>query len=123
MNRWQPSIEYLELYGVTMAVLLWIKKFKNRTVNLFCDNKSVRDMINNAGTHRKHCMGLLRLLILEGLVHNVKIKCKYVKSKENGKADALSRLDFDRFWKLDETMEPLPLEVPELIWPMTRVWE
>ena len=122
MEQKQPSIEFLELYGVAMAVLLWIRNFANKTINLFCDNKSTRDMINNSGTHCKNCMSLLRLIVLEGLVWNVKIKCKYVKSKENGRADALSRLDFKRFWNLDDTMNETPVRVPNTIWPLSKVW-
>ena len=41
----QPSIEFLELYGVTTAVLLWIKNFKNSTLKLHCDNDSACKMI------------------------------------------------------------------------------
>ena len=37
----EPSIVYLELYAVTIAVLLWIHKFKNKRIYLFCDNMSV----------------------------------------------------------------------------------
>ena len=46
----RPSIEYLELFGLTVGVVLWIHNFRNRTVNLFCDNTSVtsvKDMVNN----------------------------------------------------------------------------
>ena len=45
----------------------------------------------------KHCMTLLRLVVLEGMVYNVRISAKHVGTKQNGKADALSRLDFKRF--------------------------
>ena len=38
MERFQPSIQYLELYAVTVAVLLWVKNFRNMKICLFCDN-------------------------------------------------------------------------------------
>ena len=44
----KPSIEYLELYAVMVGVFLWIHRFSNRRVNLYCDNKSVQDMINDS---------------------------------------------------------------------------
>ena len=37
----KPSINYLELYGVTVAILLWIHKYQNKNIILFCDNMSV----------------------------------------------------------------------------------
>ena len=36
-----PSIEYLELYGVMTAVMLCIDQFKDMKICLFTDNKSV----------------------------------------------------------------------------------
>ena len=42
----KPSIEYLELFGVTVAVLNWIKLFASRRIILFCDNEAVVHMIN-----------------------------------------------------------------------------
>ena len=52
-----PSIQYLELFGVATAVLRWIHKFKNKKVRLFCDNDSVCKMIENGVSHCKNCIG------------------------------------------------------------------
>ena len=93
MNRHEPSIEFLELYALAVGVLNWIKIFKNKRIALFCDNEAVVHMINNASSKCKQCMILIRLIVLEGLVWNVKIRAKHVGTKANGKADALSRLD------------------------------
>ena len=122
MRKYKPSIQYMELYGVTIAVLHWIKLFKYRKIFLFCDNKSVRNMINHNTSGCKNCMVLIRIIVLESLVHNVRVFTKYVKSKENGKADALSRLQFEHFRALDPDMEPKPLEMPNQIWPISKIW-
>ena len=37
----KPSIEFLELYGVLAAVMLWIKDYANSRILLHCDNESV----------------------------------------------------------------------------------
>ena len=100
IQKCQPSIEYLELFGVTTAVLLWIKKFPNSKICLFTDNKSARDMINQTSSSCRNCMVLIRLIVLESLIRNVRVFAKYVSSKDNGKADALSRLDFKWFRRL-----------------------
>ena len=93
----QPSIEFLELFGVTVAVLLWIKNFPNKRICLFCDNESAVHMINNSSSKCKQCMVLIRLNTLESLVNNVRVFAKYVNTKKNGIADSLSHLDFRRF--------------------------
>ena len=54
----KPSIDYLELYGVTIGVLLWINKFKNSHVKLHCDNKGVCRMINKSSTSCKNSNGI-----------------------------------------------------------------
>ena len=61
----KPSIEYLELFAVAVAVKLWAGKLKNRRVFLFCDNQAVCSMINTAsstcqelyGTHKSDHSG------------------------------------------------------------------
>ena len=122
MEKYEPSIEYLELFAVTVAVLNWIKIFKNKRITLFCDNEAVVNMINKTSSKCKHCMVLLRMLVLEGLIQNVRINARHVGTKENGKADALSRLDFKRFWKLAPYMNDVPTPIPIDIWPLDKIW-
>ena len=115
LNSEKPSIDYLELYGLTVGVLLWIKKFKHRSVCLYCDNESVKSMVNKTTGTCKNSMMLLRLIVLECLVHNVKISVQFVRSEHNGKADAISRGQWGRFRKLGPSMNRKPEEVPECI--------
>ena len=126
MKKEKPSIEFLELYTVTVSVLLWIKKFKDTKVLLHCDNESVCRMINSTSSGCKKCMMLIRLIVLEGLLHNVQITAEWVATGDNGKADALSRMEFDKFWKLaDEDgkeMDGMPTAMPTQIWPVTKFW-
>ena len=119
----QPSIEYLELYSLTIGVVLWIHKFCNSKVFLFCDNKAVMHMVNNTTSGCWNCMVLIRLLVLQGLKHNVVIKVKYVRSKDNARADAISRRKFQLFHKLTNfTADKIPLPIPEVLWPMSKIW-
>ena len=119
----QPSIEYLELFGVTVAVINWIKLFKNNRIYLLSDNESVVHMINNTSSKCKNCMILLRFIVLEGLVQNVRIFAKHVNTKANGKADALSRMKFNRFWRISgDHMNAFPTAIPDKIWPISKIW-
>ena len=118
-----PSIEFLELFAVAVGILNWIKLFQKKRIILFCDNEAVVHMINNTASKCPRCMVLLRLITLEGLVHNVKINARHVGTKANAKADALSRLDFKRFRGLDPNMNMNPSSIPEQIWPIEqKIW-
>ena len=122
----KQSIEYLELFAVTVAVLLWIRQFRNMKIQLFCDNKSAVDMINNSTSNCKNCMVLIRLITLEGLKWNVRIKAKHVRSRKNSISDALSRGQYDRFKRLcrlkAKKMQKCKVKIPSELWPIGKIW-
>ena len=122
----QPSINYLELYAVTVAILLWAQDYKNRWITLFCDNMSVIHMINTTSSKCKNCMILIRLIVLHCLVHNVKITAKHVLGVENSYADHLSRLRYKEFRQLarknNKKFTNKPEDIPESIWPPQKIW-
>ena len=70
MKKAQPSIAYHELYAVAVGIYLWLHKFKNRTIILFCDNQGAVQMINQSTSNCKNCMVLIRLIVLESLKCN-----------------------------------------------------
>ena len=78
----KPSINYLELYAMTVAIINWIHKFKNQRVYIFCDNMSVVQMVNKTSSKCKNCMVLIRIIVLQALKHNVKINVKHVPGKQ-----------------------------------------
>ena len=85
----KPSIEYLELYAVTVLVLLWLKIFKNRRICLFCDNMCVVHMLNSMSSYCKNCMVLIRIITLQGLLNNTRVFARHVRTQDNGPSDAL----------------------------------
>ena len=100
IEKYNPSIEYLELYALTIALLTWRRDYdlSNARVVIFCDNESVVHMINGLGSTCHHCMKLIRIIALESIIWNHKVVIQHVRSEDNFLADSLSRLDFDRFW-------------------------
>ena len=122
LEKYRPSIEYLELYGVVVGVLNWIQQFKNRRIILFCDNKSVVDMINLTTTSCKNCMVLVRILVLKGLIENVRIFAKHIEGKKNVLADSLSRNNITLFHRKcaeqGRIMDSVPTGIPDAIWPL-----
>ena len=122
MKMCQPSIEYLELYAVLVGVLNWIKKFANQRIIIFCDNISVVYMINRNTSSCKQCLTLIRILVLESMIYNVRISANYVSSKDNKLADLLSRRKFRQFRLLAPNMKKYGTPIPEKIWPMYKLW-
>ena len=84
--------------------MIWIKNFSNATLLLHCDNDSICKMINKSSSGCENCMVLIRMSVLQCLLHNVDVKAKWVSTGDNGKADALSRLDFNMFRDLGPHM-------------------
>ena len=38
IDKYNPSIEYLELYAVAVSIFLWAEPLPNRRVVIFCDS-------------------------------------------------------------------------------------
>ena len=65
-----PSIEFLELYALTVGVLTWQSNLVNNRFIIFCDNQAVMGMVNNMTSKCPQCMKLIRILTRNGLQCN-----------------------------------------------------
>ena len=97
IRQQKPSIQYLELYALCAGILTWADRITDPRVVVFCDNQAVVEVVNNYTSSCKNCMHLIRLLVLNCLIYNRRVTVKYVESKRNILADALSRCEYDRF--------------------------
>ena len=121
----KPSIGYLELFALVAGILTWGENDSlcNTKIIVHCDNESVRHMVNKFAANGAQEMKLLRLLALDGLKYNRRVLVKYVKTSKNTLADALSRMNFSKFWKhAPKTMNQTPDLVNPLIWPIENIW-
>ena len=124
VERENPSIDFLELYALCVAVAIWSNFLANRRVTIFCDNQGVMGMINKTATGGKNSMNLIRRLVLSNLKNNTRIKVEFIKSEDNILADSLSRFDFDRFWKhAPKNTLQFPDGLPQELWPLSKIWE
>ena len=121
-----PSIAYLELYGLTIGLISWLKDYRNKRICVFCDNQSVVAMVNKMTSKCKNCMVLIRILMLHCLRYNVKIRVAYVESKKNTYADHLSRLRYKEFRALARKERKYflgkPTPIPDILHPMEQLW-
>ena len=121
IEKYEPSIEYLELYALVATVLNWIHRHRNKRIILFCDNQSVVHMVNNTTSSCKQCMVLIRKLVLKSLTENVRVFAKYIRSKENVASDLLSRLKIKQFLTLQK-WDAMPTPIPPELWPIEQIW-
>ena len=124
--NYYPSINYLELYALTIGILNWACKFRNQFVTIFCDNMSVIHMVNSNTSKCAYCMDLIRIIVLHSMIMNVRIKAVHVPTHLNIYADSLSRLDYKRFRaqakKQNRTFKSKPTPIPDKLVPMTKLW-
>ena len=132
MGRWdphfiaeqEPSIEFLELYALTVAVTAWFVMLGGGNFCIYCDNQAVMHMVNNLALSCMQCMKLLRVIALQGIQFNRRLKVKFIKSCDNVLADALSRHDFKRFWSnAPQTMKPHTSDIPDFLTLVSKVWD
>ena len=124
ITQCRPSISYLELYALTVGILLYTDQFKNKRLMLHCDNMAVIHMINKNSSACRNCMVLIRIIVMHSMVHNLRIFARYVKSQDNKIADALSRQQWSRFRQLTANtgMKKFPDQIPHQIWPISKIW-
>ena len=120
----KPSIKFLELYALVAGVLTWESApvLVNCHVVVFCDNQAVVQMINSMSSSCERCMHFLRLVVLNGLKFNRRLSAKFVPTKSNGLADALSRGQWSHFRKLGPNMNATADKISEIVWPVDKVW-
>ena len=121
-----PSISFLELYAVAVGILCWIPRFKDKCIVLHCDNQGAVEMINSSTSKCKQCMKLIRVITLQGLIHNVKINAKHVKGSSNELADFLSRGIINAFKNLAKEkgiiLNKYRTAIPDQLWPIEKFW-
>ena len=119
-----PTIGYLELFALCAGIFTWADKLKNGRFQVWCDNQWTQTMVNNGTSSCHNCCYLLRMLTLNNLCFNRRIRVEYVDTKTNLLSDALSRLQFDRFFRnAPENVKRFPEQLPAEIWPVSRIWQ
>ena len=123
-----PSIEFLELYALAIALLRWRREpcLMNARVVIFCNNESVVYMANKLASNCPQCMKLLRIIALESITCNRKVIVKHIKSEDNVLSNSLSRLNLKRFWRYAPvSMNRYRDDIKEIdcMWPMQKLWQ
>ena len=100
MHQQQPSIDFLELFAVLVAVYTWSHHFTNKHVIVHSDNQPTVAVVNAKTSNSDSMLVLIRFLTLHCMLNNIKLTLQFVPGTSNQWADALSRLQFSRFRQL-----------------------
>ena len=106
-----PDITFKELFPIVLALHLWGHHFSNKKVIFHCDNQAVVCIINKQSTRSPRSMHLVRCMVSVCLLRNIVFKAVHIPGLENNIADALSRLQFDRFKKLAPMADLAPTQI------------
>jgi len=121
-GEWPPGlaesddITFKELFPIVVAVLLWGEHLTDKKVLFHCDNQAVVHVLNKQSSRSKASMGLLRIFVLACLEQNILFKATHIPGRNNHIADALSRLQLDRFRVLAPAADLSATPVPSYIW-------
>ena len=68
----KPSIEFLELYALTVALTIWRQDpdLRDGAKVVFCNNEVVVHMVNNLASSCMQCLKLIRVIALQGITCN-----------------------------------------------------
>jgi len=113
------DITLLELVPIVLALFTWTFKFEGKRLLFRTDNNALVTIINKRTSKSKRVMKLVRHLVLFTMCNNMQFKAVHVEGSKNVIADALSRFQMARFWKVapNANKEPavIPLKILEII--------
>ena len=115
------NIAILEFYPIVLSLMLWGDRIGDRCITFFTDNEALVHVINKSTCRDNSLMIFVRRLVLVCLRHNILFKAKHISGFKNTLADALSRLQIERFRKLAPAyMDPMPTAIPSQ--PLPTNW-
>ena len=113
------NIAIREFYPIVLSLMLWSDHIRDRCITFFTDNEPLVHVINKSTCRDTSLMIFVRKLVLVCLRHNILFKVENISGFKNTLADALSRLQIERFKKLAPAyMDPMPTAIPSHLLPV-----
>ena len=102
------SIAWKELYPIILAASTWGRGWRGQRILFHCDNQSVGDIWSKGSSGHADIMSLVRVLYFIAATLEFHVSIQHVPGVDNTLADALSRLQVDRFHQLCPSADPQP---------------
>lgn len=118
-DNWvNTNIAILEFFPIVLSLHLWGADMRNRSILFYTDNEALVHVINKQSCKDKTLMVFVRSLVLLCLQFNIMFKAKHISGVKNNLADALSRLQVQKFRQLAPTsMDQSPTDIPVRLQP------
>ena len=111
------NITILELYPIVLALTVWGEQLQNKKLRIHTDNQDLVHVINKKTSKEPGIMPLIRTLVLTTLQSNTLVHAVHIAGARNILADALSRLQLEKFRRLAPHMDDEPTRVPAHLQP------
>jgi hypothetical protein len=119
-----PSIEYLEMVPILLALLVWGKSFYRKRLVMHCDNLGAVQAWAALGSTSRSVLDLMRRISSLAAEHNFTVVLKHIHGVDNSVADSLSRFQVHRFRQLAPGADDHPTEVPNIFSELIQsYWE
>ena len=112
---WSNSMTWLEFIPILVACAVWGPSWRGLRITFHCDNSGVVGACGKGWSREPRLMSLLRQMWYLSATHGFTFRVIHVPGCNNSTADALSRLQLDRFRELQPTARPTPTAIPETI--------
>jgi hypothetical protein len=104
----------LELYPIVIALEFWGSELMNKRLVIHTDNMALVAVLQKQTSKDALAMCLVRRLVLACLPMNILLHVLHVPGVDNGPADALSRLQVDKFRTLCPSADGATVAIPPL---------
>ena len=82
--KWKHrGIQFLELFPIFIMVELFAPQLAHKSITFYSDNIAVVGSINKLSSRNKNVMRLLRPMVLQLMIHNIKFDAKHIRGVNN----------------------------------------
>jgi len=113
LSRRREHINTQEMRAVEQGLLHWVERWRGHSVIVHMDNQTEAYGIAN-GTTRGKSMAVLRTCMLPATRYYLELEARWISTKENALADALSRFDYQRITDLAQQLTQ-PEAYPQML--------
>lgn len=123
----QFHISVLEMLAIIITLKLWGSYFKGLRIVIFCDNKSVCQILSSGKSKSEPLQECLREICFLAASYQFEIKAVHLSSEENRISDVLSRWHLDKmnelkFKKLTEGYSLQEFKIPNKYFELVNDW-
>ena len=110
------SINFKELFAVTVAFILWKRFLVNKQIKIFSDNLVICNLWSSHSVRAPDLLGLIRYLYFQAFENQTNILLLHIPGHRNVYADLLSRLQVSKFRQMYPQADHQAEAIPTHVW-------